>query len=135
MEQLIIDDDEPFMLRERTPDEIADFDAGFKAGSEGKGPDDDRSLAWALKEWLGHRRLASTQWYAAITPDRLTQAYVDTRYFERNVAVVQVLFGSCRDREWGVRQGRSIQICPSWAWLLCESLLGAVPASNGLPAL
>jgi len=45
----------------------------------------------ALKEWLGHWRLASTQWYAAITPDRLTQAYVDARYFERNVAVVQVL--------------------------------------------
>ena len=40
---------------------------------------------------LGHRRLESTQWYAAITPDKLTQAYVDARYFERNVAVVQVL--------------------------------------------
>jgi hypothetical protein len=45
----------------------------------------------ALKEWLGHRRLESTQWYAAITPDKLTQAYVDARYFERNIAVVQVL--------------------------------------------
>jgi hypothetical protein len=45
----------------------------------------------ALKEWLGHRRLASTQWYAAITPDRLAQAYVDARYFERNVVVIQVL--------------------------------------------
>jgi hypothetical protein len=45
----------------------------------------------ALKEWLGHRRLESTQWYAAVTPDKLTQAYVDARYFERNVAVVQVL--------------------------------------------
>lgn len=45
----------------------------------------------ALKEWLGHRRLSSTQWYAAVTPDKLTQAYVDARYFERNVAVVQVL--------------------------------------------
>jgi hypothetical protein len=46
MEQLIIDDDEPFMLRERTPDEIADYDAGFKAGSEGREPDDDKSLPW-----------------------------------------------------------------------------------------
>jgi hypothetical protein len=45
----------------------------------------------ALKEWLGHRRLESTQWYAAVTPDNLTQAYVDAHYFERNVAVVQVL--------------------------------------------
>jgi hypothetical protein len=45
----------------------------------------------ALKEWLGHRCLASTQWYATAAPDKLTQAYVDARYFERNVAVVQVL--------------------------------------------
>jgi Phage integrase family len=46
---------------------------------------------FALKEWLGHRRLESTQWYAKVTPDRLTEAYLDARYFERNVAVVQVL--------------------------------------------
>jgi site-specific recombinase XerD len=45
----------------------------------------------ALKEWLGHRCLESTQWYAAVTPEKLTQAYVDARYLERNVAVVQVL--------------------------------------------
>jgi integrase len=45
----------------------------------------------SLKEWLGHRRLESTQWYAAVTPEKLTQAYVDARYFERTVAVVQVL--------------------------------------------
>jgi len=45
----------------------------------------------ALKEWLGHRCLASTQWYATVSPEKLTQAYVDARYFERNVAVVQVL--------------------------------------------
>jgi Phage integrase family len=46
---------------------------------------------FALKEWLGHRRLESTQWYAKVTPDKLTEAYLDARYFERNVAVVQVL--------------------------------------------
>jgi integrase len=45
----------------------------------------------ALKEWLGHRRLESTQWYATVTPAKLTEAYLDTRYFERNVAVIQVL--------------------------------------------
>jgi hypothetical protein len=45
----------------------------------------------ALKEWLGHRCLESAQWYAAVTPEKLTQAYADARYFERNVAVVQVL--------------------------------------------
>jgi integrase len=46
---------------------------------------------FALKEWLGHRRLESMQWYAKVTPDKLTEAYLDARYFERNVAVVQVL--------------------------------------------
>jgi|SRR6185437_10198243 len=46
---------------------------------------------FALKEWLGHSRLESTQWYAKVTPDKLTEAYLDARYFERNVAVVQVL--------------------------------------------
>jgi hypothetical protein len=46
---------------------------------------------FALKEWLGHRRLESTQWYAKVMPDKLTEAYLDARYFERNVAVVQVL--------------------------------------------
>lgn len=45
----------------------------------------------SLKEWLGHRCLDSTQWYATVSSDKLTQAYVDARYFERNVAVVQVL--------------------------------------------
>lgn len=46
---------------------------------------------FALKEWLGHRRLESTQWYAKVTPDKLTEAYLDAGYVERNVAVVQVL--------------------------------------------
>jgi integrase len=46
---------------------------------------------FALKEWLGHSRLESTQWYAKVTPDKLTEAYLNARYFERNVAVVQVL--------------------------------------------
>jgi len=46
---------------------------------------------FALKEWLGHRRLESTQWYAKVTPEKLTEAYLDARYFERNIAVVQVL--------------------------------------------
>jgi hypothetical protein len=73
------------------------------------------------------------QWYAAIMPDRLTQAYVDARYFERNVALVQVLLDRA-EIENGRQAGRSIQICPPSASLLCESLPGAVGASNGLPA-
>jgi hypothetical protein len=43
-------DTEPFILRERTPAEKADYDAGFKAGLEGKEPKDDRSAAW-LRGW------------------------------------------------------------------------------------
>lgn len=39
-------DKEPFMLRERTPIELADYDAGFKTGQEGKEPEDHQSLAW-----------------------------------------------------------------------------------------
>lgn len=36
-------------------------------------------------------RIDAVQWYAKVTPDKLTEAYLDARYFERNVAVVQVL--------------------------------------------
>ena len=32
----ITDDYEPFMMRERTAEEMADYEAGYKAGSEGK---------------------------------------------------------------------------------------------------
>jgi hypothetical protein len=38
--------DEPFMLMEHSAEEIADYDAGFAAGSEGKGCDDTKSIAW-----------------------------------------------------------------------------------------
>jgi len=44
-----------------------------------------------LKAWLGHRSLESTQHYAAVSPTRLAKAYIDTGYFERNVATVEVL--------------------------------------------
>jgi hypothetical protein len=32
MDSLIEDDEEPFLLRERSDEEIRDYDAGFKAG-------------------------------------------------------------------------------------------------------
>jgi hypothetical protein len=38
--------DEPFLLRERTGEELADYDAGFSAGEAGKELDDTESLAW-----------------------------------------------------------------------------------------
>jgi hypothetical protein len=42
----ITDDYEPFLMRERTAEEMADYDAGYEAGSEGNQPDDTKSFAW-----------------------------------------------------------------------------------------
>ena len=39
------DDEEPFMLRQRT-DEIADYDKGFACGQSGGQNDDKKSQAW-----------------------------------------------------------------------------------------
>lgn len=36
-------EDEPFMLRKRSDKEIADYDAGFQAGSNGEETDDNKS--------------------------------------------------------------------------------------------
>jgi hypothetical protein len=40
------DVDEPFLLRPRTDNELADYDAGFQAGEDGKEPNDTETLAW-----------------------------------------------------------------------------------------
>ena len=42
----VVDDYEPFLMRQRTPEELADYDAGFIAGEDGKGSDDTKSFAW-----------------------------------------------------------------------------------------
>ena len=44
-----------------------------------------------LQEWLGHRSPHSTQYYAKITPTRLSKAYNDAGYFERNLRSINVL--------------------------------------------
>jgi integrase len=44
-----------------------------------------------LKEWLGHRDLATTQHYVAITPTRRAQALRDADYFGRVLRTVDVL--------------------------------------------
>ena len=44
-----------------------------------------------LQAWLGHASPESTQHYAKITPNTLTQAYKDAGYFERNVRTIEVL--------------------------------------------
>jgi hypothetical protein len=81
----------------------------------------------ALKEWLGHRRLESTQWYAAITPDKLTQAYLDARYFERNVAVVQVLLDRAAIENGSAAKGQAYKYvhlghgyCANPYWAQCQ---------------
>ncbi len=81
----------------------------------------------ALKEWLGHRCLASTQWYATVSPDKLTQAYVDARYFERNVAVVQVLLDRTAIESGAAGKGESYKFvhlghgyCANPYWAQCQ---------------
>jgi integrase len=81
----------------------------------------------ALKQWLGHRRLESTQWYAAVTPDKLTQAYVDARYFERNVAVVQVLLDRAAIETGAAARGEAYKYvhlghgyCANPYWAQCQ---------------
>jgi hypothetical protein len=39
-------DREPFLMRERTEDEVLDYDRRFVAGSDGKEQEDAKSLAW-----------------------------------------------------------------------------------------
>jgi hypothetical protein len=98
----------------------------------------------ALKEWLGHRRLSSTQWYAAVTPETLTQAYVDARYFERNVAVVQVLLDRAAIESGSAARGEPYKYvhlghgyCSNPYWSQCQHRMACqrcdfyVPGESG----
>jgi hypothetical protein len=40
------DDAEPFVLRQHTDEEVADYDSGFKCGQQGGQNDDTKSEAW-----------------------------------------------------------------------------------------
>ena len=44
-----------------------------------------------LQQWLGHRSVASTQYYAQITQTKLSKSYTDAGYFERNRHAIEVL--------------------------------------------
>jgi integrase len=44
-----------------------------------------------LQEWLGHRSVASTQYYAKITQTKLVKSYRNAGYFERNRHAIEVL--------------------------------------------
>jgi hypothetical protein len=44
-----------------------------------------------LQAWLGHSNAASTQFYANIMPTKLSRAFDDAGYFERNLRAIDVL--------------------------------------------
>lgn len=44
-----------------------------------------------LQAWLGHRSPNSTQYYAKITPTKLSKAYNEAGYFERNLRSIDIL--------------------------------------------
>lgn len=44
-----------------------------------------------LQAWLGHRSPNSTQYYAKISPTKLSKAYDEAGYFERNLRSINVL--------------------------------------------
>lgn len=44
-----------------------------------------------LQEWLGHRRLSSTQYYAKKSPTQVAKAYEKAGYFGRNLRTIAVL--------------------------------------------
>lgn len=80
--------------------------------------------------WLGHHRLFSTQWYAAVTPETLTQAYVDALYFERNVVVVQVLLDRAAIESGAAARGEPYKYAPFGARLLLQPLLVIMSAPD-----
>jgi Phage integrase family len=44
-----------------------------------------------LQAWLGHSSPHSTQHYARVTPTKLSRAYTDAQYFQRNLRTIDVL--------------------------------------------
>jgi len=46
---------------------------------------------YELQEWLGHSSVATTQYYAKITPTRLLKSYSEAGYFHRILRSIEVL--------------------------------------------
>ena len=44
-----------------------------------------------LQHWLGHNTPLSTQYYVMVTPTRLSRAYADAGYLDRNLRAIEVL--------------------------------------------
>lgn len=58
-----------------------------------------------LQAWLGHRSPTATQHYATITPTKLTKAYQDAGYFDRNVRMIDVLLDQDAIQSGAAAQG------------------------------
>ena len=71
---------------------------------------DERMEPLEIMQWLGHATLKSTQHYMKITPTRLTKAYKDAGYFDRNLRAISVLI----DQD-AVRNGAAADGKP-WKW-------------------
>jgi integrase len=61
---------------------------------------------WDLKEWLGHRRISSTEHYVRTSPTRLAKAYQEAGYFERNRRLIDVLVDQDAVRSGSSAEGR-----------------------------
>lgn len=59
-----------------------------------------------LQAWLGHRSPATTQHYAQITPTKLSKAYQDAGYFDRNVRMIEVLLDQEAIQSGAAAQGQ-----------------------------
>jgi len=44
-----------------------------------------------LQQWLGHSTPLSTQYYVMVSPTRLSHAYADAGYLDRNIRAIEVL--------------------------------------------
>lgn len=51
----------------------------------------DPMTLFELKEWLGHKDVASTINYTKTSPTKLAKSYQDAEYFKRNIRTVEVL--------------------------------------------
>jgi len=90
-----------------------------------------------LQEWLGHRSPLSTQHYARVTPAKLAKAYVDTTYFEQNVATIDVLFdldafaSEARDAALFFDLGHGL--CANPYWSTCPHRLACAKCDYYVP--
>jgi hypothetical protein len=81
---------------------------------------------FALKRMARSSASRIDPWYAKVTPDKLVEAYLDARYFERNVAVVRVLLDRASIESGAAEKGEMYKYvhlghgyCANPYWLQC----------------